>query len=123
MGIIATVNATLRDSEHYLRKAAGEQGVPVEVVPCLADDLIQVLRQEGHPGFERRLEEEVTKLAPKVDVVLLGQFSMASALEHLQNISPVPVLSAPHSSARSIISLLETSSSLPVTFLMLSFIF
>jgi len=106
VGIIATVQATLRDSEYYLHKAAEEQGVTVEACPCLAEDLIKVLRQEGQVGFQRRLAEEVTKLAPEVDAVLLGQFSMATALEHLQAISPVPVLSAPHSSARHLKELL-----------------
>ena len=106
VGIIATVNATLRDSEYYLHKAAEELGVPVEAHPCLAEDLIRVLRQEGQEGFQRRLGEEVAKLAPEVDAILLGQFSMASALEHLQAISPVPVLSAPHSSARKLKELL-----------------
>ena len=106
IGIIGTVNATLRDSEFYLNKAAKEQGVSVEVHPCLAPDLIQVLRQQGQEGFQRRLGEEVTKLAPEVDVVLLGQFSMASALDYLRGICPVPVLSAPHSSARRLKELL-----------------
>jgi hypothetical protein len=77
------------------------------MVPRLAEDLIAVLRAEGQPGFERRLEEEVLALAPEVDLVLLSQFSFASALEHLRSVSPVPVLSAPHSSARTLKRMLE----------------
>ena len=100
IGLIASVAATMRDSEHYLRLAAEEAGKVVEPHLCLAEDLITVMRAEGQSGLERRLEEEVMKLAPDVDVVLLGQFSFAAALEHLQKVSPVPVLSAPHSSAR-----------------------
>ena len=46
-------------------------------------------------------------LATETDVVLLSQFSFATALEHLQKVSPVPVLSAPHSSARTLKKLLE----------------
>jgi Asp/Glu/hydantoin racemase len=106
VGIIATLPATLRDAEHYLCKAADELSVAVQPKLCLAEDLISVLRKEGEEGFRRRLGEEVTRLAPQVDVVLLSQFSMASALAHLQGISPVPVLSAPHSSARRIKELL-----------------
>ena len=107
VGLIASVAATLRDAEHYLRLAAEEAGKEVEPVICLAEDLITVMRAEGLPGLERRLEEEVLKLAPDVDVVLLGQFSFAAALAHLQKVSPVPVLSAPHSSARALKALLE----------------
>jgi len=107
VGLIASVGAALRDSEFYLKLAAEEAGRPVELVLCLAEDLIDVMRAEGQSGLERRLEEEVMKLAPDVDVVLLGQFSFAAALEHLQKISPVPVLSAPHSSARTLKRLLS----------------
>ena len=107
VGLIASVAATVRDSEHYLRLAAKEAGKVVEPHLCLAEDLIPVMRAEGQPGLERRLEEEVMKLAPDVDVVLLTQFSFAAALAHLQKVSPVPVLSAPHSSARALKRLLS----------------
>jgi len=52
---------------------------------------------------------EVDKLAPHVDAVLLTQFSMASALSHLQTTASVPVLSAPHSSARRLKQVLSVS--------------
>ena len=107
VGLIASVSATMRDSEHYLKLAAQEVGKAVEPHLCLAEDLISVMRAEGQSGLERRLEEEVLKLAPDVDVVLLSQFSFAAALAHLQNVSPVPVLSAPHSSARALKRLLN----------------
>ena len=107
VGIIASVAATMRDSEYYLNLAAQEAGKEVTIVTRLAEDLIAVLRAEGQQGFERRLEEEVLALAPDVDVVLLSQFSFASALDHLRSVSPVPVLSAPHSSARTLKRMLE----------------
>ena len=75
-------------------------------MPRLAEDLLTVLRVEGQQAFERRLEEEVMALAPEVDVVLLSQFSFASALDHLQGVSTTPVFSAPHSSARTLKRLL-----------------
>ena len=65
------------------------------------------MRAEGQQGLESRLEQEVMKLAPDVEVVLLSQFSFAAALAHLQKVSPVPVLSAPHSSARTLKRLLS----------------
>jgi len=107
VGLIASVAASMRDSKHYLSLAAKEAGRPVEPHLCLAEDLISVLRAEGQSGLERRLEEEVLDLAPDVDVVLLSQFSFAVALAHLKNVSPVPVLSAPHSSARALKRLLS----------------
>ena len=107
VGVIATNEATMSDSEYYLKLAAEESGKEIRLVKRLATDLIQVLRAGGQAAFEKRLEEEVMALAPDVDVVLLSQFSFATALEHLRGVSPVPVLSAPHSSARTLKKMLE----------------
>ena len=51
VGIISSVPATLRDSEHYLLKAAKEKGVSIQSKLCLADELIHVLRMTGRLGF------------------------------------------------------------------------
>lgn len=107
IGVIASNAATMSDAEYYLRRAAGETGADISVTPRLAPDLIDALRQGGQPAFERRLAEETMALAPDVDVVLLSQFSFAGALEHLRGLSPIPVLSAPHSSARALKRMLE----------------
>jgi Asp/Glu/hydantoin racemase len=109
IGIIASVPATLRDAEYYLRQAAERNGVYLEPQLCLAEDLIPVLRLEGETGFQRRLAEEVAHMAPNVDAVLLSQFSMASALSYLKQVASVPVLSAPHSSARRLRDLLSVA--------------
>ena len=106
VGIIASVPATIRDAEHYLLKEAKERNTKIETFPCLAEDLIPVLREQGEEGFQRRLAEEVNKLAPKVDAVLFSQFSMATALDHVKSNCSVPVLSPPHSSARHLKELL-----------------
>ena len=107
VGVIATNAATMSDSEYYLNLAAQEADCDVYVTQRLATDLIQVLREGGQPAFEKRLEEEVLALATEVDVVLLSQFSFATALDHLRQVSPVAVLSAPHSSARTLKKMLE----------------
>lgn len=109
IGIIASVPATLRDSEYYLRQTAEGKGISLELQLCLAEDLIPVMRMEGPTAFQRRLAEEVERLSPNVDAVLLSQFSMASALSHLKQIARVPVLSAPHSSARRLKELLKVA--------------
>ena len=100
VGVIASVPATLRDAEYYLRRSARERGIELEPHLALAEDLIPVIRTEGVLGLERRLLEEVEKLAPDVDLVVLGQFSFAAAYAQVAAKSQVPLLSAPHSSAR-----------------------
>ena len=107
VGVIATNEATMSDSAYYLKLGAQEAGVEIHITQRLATDLIQVLREGGQSAFENRLEDETLSLAKEVDVVLLSQFSFATALEHLQKVSPVPVLSAPHSSARTLKKMLE----------------
>ena len=109
VGVISSVPATLRDSEHYFLKAAKEKGVSIQPKLCLADDLIHVLRTDGQAGFSRRIAEEVAKLEPEVDSVLLSQFSMAAALSHVSSVANVPILSAPHCSALAFKKLLSSS--------------
>lgn len=100
IGVIASVPATLRDSEYYLQKAAVERGTTVNPQLLLDERLMQLMNIEGQEEFRQRLAEQVEKMAPGVDAILLSQFSMATALTHLQKITDVPLLSAPHSSAR-----------------------
>jgi Asp/Glu/hydantoin racemase len=100
IGIIASVPATLRDSEHYLRQAAGLRGIPVDPQFLLDEHLMELLKVEGQEEFRQRLAGAVRQMAPGVDAILLSQFSMATALAELRQITDVPLLSAPHSSAR-----------------------
>ena len=109
VGIISSVPATLLDSEHYLLKAAKEKGVSIQPKLCLADDLIDGLRIDGQTGFSRRIAEEVAKLEPEVDSVLLSQFSMAAALSHVSSVANVPILSALHCNALAFKKLLSSS--------------
>ena len=107
IGIIASVGATLRDSDYYLQLTAEDQGRTVETELCFAEELIPLHRTQGEEAFNRRLEELVLDLSDRVDAVLLGQFSMASAFNRLQELCPVPVLSGPHSSANKLKELLS----------------
>ena len=88
IGIIAAVDATLRDSEYYLHRAAEEQGRDIETELCFAEELIPLYRTKGEEAFNLRLEELVADLGERVDVVLLGQFSMSTALARLQAVCP-----------------------------------
>ncbi|MDA0733850.1 MAG: aspartate/glutamate racemase family protein [Chloroflexi bacterium] len=100
IGIIASVAATLRDSKYYLQKAAEQRGTTVEPQPLLDENLMRLMSIDGQEEFRQSLAEAVQRMAPGVDAILLSQFSMATALPHLREITNVPLLSAPHSSAR-----------------------
>ena len=79
----------------------------METELCFAEELIPLIRTKGEEAFNCRLEELVCDLGNRVDAVLLGQFSMATALTRLQASCPVPVLSGPHSSASKLKELLS----------------
>ena len=99
IGIIASVPATLRDSKYYLEKAAEKQGTAVDLQLVLDEHLMQLMNIAGQEEFRQSLSETVQRMASSVDAILLSQFSMATALSHLREITDVPLLSAPHSSA------------------------
>jgi hypothetical protein len=80
--------------------------VSVEPHTCLLEGLFDTMRTQGDAALRDRLAGAVAVLAPRVDSVVLSQFSMAPAAAYLQEHSPVPVLSAPHSSARRLKELL-----------------
>jgi hypothetical protein len=97
-------------------QTAQELKLPVAPRPYRVPvDLFHVIRTQGNAGLLECLTPAVTALAPYVDTVVLCQFSLAPALSHLQELSPVPVLSTPHSSARRLKELLapQRASSIP----------
>ena len=106
IGVIAANEPTLRDSDYYLQRTAKELGRDVETELYLAEELMPLHRTQGEAAFNDRLEELVMDMSGRVDAVLLGQFSMASALNRLKEVCPVPVLSGPHSSANKLKELL-----------------
>jgi Asp/Glu/hydantoin racemase len=100
IGIIASVAATLRDSEYYLRQTAKQRGLTVDPQLLLDEDLMQLMKVDGQEEFRQRLSGAVRRMAPGLDAILLSQFSMATALSDLREVTDLPLLSAPHSSAR-----------------------
>ena len=100
ISIIASVPATLRDSKYYLEKAAEKRGTAVDLQLVLDEHLMQLMNIDGQEEFRQSLSETVQRMASGVDAILPCQFSMATALSNLREITDVPLLSAPHSSAR-----------------------
>ncbi len=106
VGLIATNTNTIQDARRHLIQAGQELGDQIDVHECVNEELFRVIRSEGADAYQRLLLREVDTLAPDVDAVVLAQFSMASALPYLTERASVPVLSAPHASARRIRHLL-----------------
>ena len=76
-------------------RAAAAAGVEVELTKVLRADAFAALNAGDEATHDRILLEELAKLAPLVDVVVLAQASMAGLIDKLPADTPVPVLSSP----------------------------
>lgn len=110
VGLIATNTNTIQDARQHLMHAGQELGDQINVHECVNEELFRVMRSGGADAYRQLLLREVEALGPNVEAVVLAQFSMASALPYLTEKASVPVLSAPHASARKIRHLLNLQS-------------
>src|SRR5207244_12276182 len=95
LGVLATVAAGLEQQRQSIERAAAAAGKQVEVEAVLRPDAFQALSAGDAASHDRILLEELAKLAPKVDVVLLAQASMAGLAARVPPETPVAVLSSP----------------------------
>jgi hypothetical protein len=77
-----------------------------EIVHAVADGALAAL-QKGDPETHDRLIAEAAGELPPVDVLLLGQFSMARAAGQVAAIREEPVLTTPHAAARKLRAMVE----------------
>lgn len=95
LGVLATVSAGLEQQSKSIDRAAAAAGVKVELTKVLRADAFAALNAGDEATHDRILLEELAKLAPLVDVVVLAQASMAGLIDKLPAGTPVPVLSSP----------------------------
>lgn len=107
LGVLATVAAGLEQQRLSIDRAAAEAGKEVEVVPVLREDAFAALNAGDAETHDRILLEELERLAPRVDVVLLAQASMAGLLQKVPPSTPVPVLASPPLAVRKVKELLQ----------------
>src|SRR6266516_2281146 len=95
LGVLATVAAGLEQQRQSIDRAAAAAGKQVEVEAVLRPDAFAALGAGDAATHDRILLEELERLAPKVDVILLAQASMAGLAEKIPPTLGVPVLSSP----------------------------
>jgi Asp/Glu/hydantoin racemase len=94
IGVVVAVESTLTPTRELLEQcvaAANSAAVLIES-PCL--DAWGLFEAGNVSGYVDRLVGHVRELAPRVDVVVLGQASMAPAVDLLDDLH-VPVLCSP----------------------------
>jgi Asp/Glu/hydantoin racemase len=105
LGVLATVAAGLEQQRQGIERAAA-RGRKVEVEAVLRTDAFDALNAGDAEKHDCILLDELERLAPKVDVVLLAQASMAGLADKVPRETPVPVLSSPRLAVKRVKELL-----------------
>jgi Asp/Glu/hydantoin racemase len=96
VGVLATLRTTLDPTSNLIRHSAAQQGRPCTVIPDLAEGAFQKLGAGDVAGHDAMVAQSLRDLAPKADVIVLAQASMARALALVQDeLHPLPVLTSP----------------------------
>ena len=96
IGVLATLRTTLDPTSKLVRQSAAQQGRPCTIIAELAEGAFQKLGAGDTAGHDAMVAKSLRALAPKTDVIVLAQASMARALALVQDeLHPLPVLTSP----------------------------
>jgi aspartate/glutamate racemase len=95
LGVLATNPNGLKMQREMLERASERLQRPIEIVAVLRQDAWDALIAGQGDRHDEILVEEAVNLAPKVDVLVLAQASMARAAARMPKDLPVPLLSSP----------------------------
>jgi Asp/Glu/hydantoin racemase len=88
LGIIATVPTSPAATRRLLERCAAEEGRSVRIEIALNEEAFQRLQRGDIAGHNELVHREMDQLAERVDVLVLGQISLAQ----IRHKTPVPVL-------------------------------
>ena len=96
IGVLATLRTTLDPTSDLIRRCAAQAGRPCTVLAELAEGAFQKLGFGDTAGHDAMVAQSLRDLAPKADVIVLAQASMARALALVQDaLPPLLVLTSP----------------------------
>jgi hypothetical protein len=93
LGIIATVPTSPAATRVQLERAAKEAGANIEIKTALNESAFQHLQRGEIQKHNALVQQEMDRLAREVDVLVLGQISLAQ----IKHETRVPVLQVGHS--------------------------
>ncbi|MDD1506812.1 aspartate/glutamate racemase family protein [Pseudomonas sp. CNPSo 3701] len=94
IGLVVTYEPSLASLRDELQAMARQRGRAVEVVPILAKGALAALKAGDGEGHDQLVVSACAAFAD-LDVVVLGQFSLARAAAAVQGVFAVPVLTTP----------------------------
>jgi len=107
IGLLLTFEGSVAPLEgeiHTMADAIGQRR-PV-IVPAVASGALEAL-QAGDADLHDRLSAQAAETLPPVDVIVIGQFSMARVAPLVTAFRSEPVLTTPHMAARKMRRLVE----------------
>jgi aspartate/glutamate racemase len=109
IGLVGTLASTMPSSERLLRQCAADAGKEIEVLPVLNDKAFKILRAGDPATHNAMLLEDIKRISPQVDCIVLAQGSM-SVLEKDVAGNSVPVYTSPRLAFERARSMLESLS-------------
>jgi Asp/Glu/hydantoin racemase len=96
IGVIATLPSTLEPTVALIKSVSSKDGKSVEVISEVVNGAFQAVMSGDGAKHDALVGEALRKLAPKVDVIVLAQASMARVVDGLKpEDKTVPILSSP----------------------------
>jgi aspartate/glutamate racemase len=112
IGVVATLESNRAASGAIVEQTAAELGRTVHVTDRLCDGAFEALQAGDRARHDAAVRAAVADLAAEVDVVLLAQASMASALDGAA--VPVPVLTSPATAVAAVAEVLGEPAASPL---------
>lgn len=98
VGLVVSFGPSLNSLEDELNAMAAERGRAVTIRSVLADGALTALKQ-GDGATHDRLVADAARRLTDVDVIILGQFSLARAQAEMERHSGPPIVTTPRSAA------------------------
>ena len=95
IGVMATVGTTLAPTVALIREKAASLGKEVEIVESLSEKAFQVLMAGGREEHDEMVVAAAQALAPRVELILFAQASMARLAPRVAEATGLRVLASP----------------------------
>jgi Asp/Glu/hydantoin racemase len=110
VGVIATLPSTLEPTVALIKSYPGKNGKPVEITSEVVAGAFEAVISGDGAKHDALVGQALRNLAPKVDVIVLAQASMARVVDSLKpEEKPVPILSSPRLAVENLATLLAAA--------------
>ncbi|HEY1940830.1 MAG TPA: aspartate/glutamate racemase family protein [Roseiarcus sp.] len=106
IGLVVSFEPSRASLERELRDMAGARHREVTVACAVAEGALEALKAGDGARHDRLVADAVARL-PAVDVIVLGQFSLARARDLASRTSPVPIITTPHSAVEALKTMVQ----------------